>query len=93
MTALYNLSDQEQYIFDEEREDCLEATLKIKKLDSMTVDSDSRKFLQKAADKLKKGVRRPQPLLKGKNTFALWIDWSTTGRWWRCTRWGTRGQR
>ena len=43
------IGHQEQYIFDEEVEDCLEATLK---LAPMTMDKN---FLHKALDKLKEG--------------------------------------
>ena len=46
---------QEQYIFNEEVEDHLESTAKIKRLAPMVTDGDSKKFLQEALDELKEG--------------------------------------
>ena len=47
---------QEQYVFNEEVDDCLEAAAKkIKKLAPVAVDSESKKFLQEALEELKEG--------------------------------------
>ena len=47
---------QEQYVFNEEVEDHLEAAVKkIKRLTPTTTDGDSKKFLQKALEELKEG--------------------------------------